>query len=382
MGELGKLDLDRLGGKRTSLGQLIQEDRPCGECGYNLKGLRFGGTCPECGTPIALHRRKKRDPDMGDSPIGYLRALSAGFQLMGAAGIVWIAWLILGSRFSTSTLTLLATGSLVYTGWFCGVLLALRERPFARRRREEKAGPPEWFALRLSILITQAFGFVALGAIVANVGGGSMFWAIVAMAALLIVMGGWPGLAIYLSRLAWWAGDDQLSVRLTALGFWLGALGAAWVFLGVMPASIVTPLGKFASIPIFLVYAALTVLMMIIILRMSTTVRWAQINARNVRARDRRMAQRAKEVAERARAEREAEIAAGGGTAMSSDQEALLAEIERKHREMAAREAEQGDAVPPEPMPGRQHVVESGDNVETFGLEEEGERGAGPTERA
>ena len=36
----------------------VEDDRQCDQCGYNLRGLRFGGRCPECGTTI----RYRRDP--------------------------------------------------------------------------------------------------------------------------------------------------------------------------------------------------------------------------------------------------------------------------------------------------------------------------------
>src|SRR5262245_56679789 len=35
-------------------GAAIERDAPCNKCGYNLRGLRIGDKCPECGTPIVL----------------------------------------------------------------------------------------------------------------------------------------------------------------------------------------------------------------------------------------------------------------------------------------------------------------------------------------
>jgi len=32
--------------------EVLQEDRACARCGYNLRGLRSDGMCPECGAPI------------------------------------------------------------------------------------------------------------------------------------------------------------------------------------------------------------------------------------------------------------------------------------------------------------------------------------------
>ena len=33
---------------------IIDTDRPCLGCGYNLRGLRAGINCPECGLPSVL----------------------------------------------------------------------------------------------------------------------------------------------------------------------------------------------------------------------------------------------------------------------------------------------------------------------------------------
>jgi uncharacterized repeat protein (TIGR04138 family) len=39
-------------GNHAPDGEVINEDLPCDECGYNLRGLREGHRCPECGAPI------------------------------------------------------------------------------------------------------------------------------------------------------------------------------------------------------------------------------------------------------------------------------------------------------------------------------------------
>jgi hypothetical protein len=42
----------------SSTAGALSEDTPCGECGYNLRGLTVENLCPECGTPISksMHR--------------------------------------------------------------------------------------------------------------------------------------------------------------------------------------------------------------------------------------------------------------------------------------------------------------------------------------
>lgn len=65
----------------------IQADRPCVQCGYNLRGLQPTGACPECGTPVADSLRGKLlkycSPD-------YLAQLHRGVFLIQTAIIIQI----------------------------------------------------------------------------------------------------------------------------------------------------------------------------------------------------------------------------------------------------------------------------------------------------
>ena len=38
----------------AGLAQVVTADSPCRKCGYNLRGLRGDGRCPECGTPVGV----------------------------------------------------------------------------------------------------------------------------------------------------------------------------------------------------------------------------------------------------------------------------------------------------------------------------------------
>lgn len=69
-------------------GRVVLGDRPCPNCEYNLVGLRTGGLCPECGTPIRVSQR--RDGNMGDAPPAFLRAqaLAAWMVVAGAGGVL------------------------------------------------------------------------------------------------------------------------------------------------------------------------------------------------------------------------------------------------------------------------------------------------------
>jgi predicted Zn-ribbon and HTH transcriptional regulator len=72
---------------RVPVDSVIMEARPCRKCGYDLKGLRVGGKCPECGEPIRARRKSfgPREGTLSDAPPAYIRALRSGFWIMTAA---------------------------------------------------------------------------------------------------------------------------------------------------------------------------------------------------------------------------------------------------------------------------------------------------------
>lgn len=60
-------------------GRLIEKDKPCRYCGYNLRGLRLGGRCPECGTTIVLENSLQ--DALVHAPLQVIRRLRLGFWL-------------------------------------------------------------------------------------------------------------------------------------------------------------------------------------------------------------------------------------------------------------------------------------------------------------
>jgi hypothetical protein len=55
--------------------RLATQDVPCLRCGYNLRGLKIDGLCPECGAPIA---RSLHGNLLGYSAPEYVAKLQAG----------------------------------------------------------------------------------------------------------------------------------------------------------------------------------------------------------------------------------------------------------------------------------------------------------------
>lgn len=105
--------------------RMVEADRPCPHCAFNLKGLGVEGHCPECGqkftaesSPIVkIDTRSKPGPSamevrFYDVPLNVLRRLAQGTSLM------WIGSLILfgGLALSWVTLTLTRMNWLQDTG--------------------------------------------------------------------------------------------------------------------------------------------------------------------------------------------------------------------------------------------------------------------------
>lgn len=66
--------------KPLMAGRIIDHDRDCEACGYNLRGLRIGGRCPECGVSIRLGGASARDA-LSDAPLADVRRLRNGAHL-------------------------------------------------------------------------------------------------------------------------------------------------------------------------------------------------------------------------------------------------------------------------------------------------------------
>ncbi len=113
--------------------RVVGEDRACRQCGYNIRGLRTDGRCPECGRPVGLSiygdLLKFSDPT-------YVRGLARGallilygiaFMFIAIVGIV-IVLIALHNASLAKVLMLLATlvGSLLH---FAGAWLLTEPDP-------------------------------------------------------------------------------------------------------------------------------------------------------------------------------------------------------------------------------------------------------------
>lgn len=91
----------RQGPGSSDLFDVIDDDTPCRKCGYNLRGLRIPGVCPECGEPTGERAREhapgaeRHGPaSYHDLPIGELRRLSViGRSIGWGMSVMAAGWL-------------------------------------------------------------------------------------------------------------------------------------------------------------------------------------------------------------------------------------------------------------------------------------------------
>jgi hypothetical protein len=238
-------------------GDIIQDDRVCPGCSYNLKGLRTGDRCPECAMPIPMRVGARHGWMMTHSPVEYLHGLAHGsIWMLASAGVlvgslVWIgvelAW---NSSFSRPVGIFAVLAAI---GWLIGVCMVTVPRP------QEPGNPgtrvAEWRKLRWTARVSQ-FAWVLGTGLVLNAGwmaaaaaaGGSptvsslgvsaadqaeslFFWG---CGFLVVGLIGLSAVAFYLALLADWADDPALARKLRLTPFAL--LGAA-ILAGLMIAA-------------------------------------------------------------------------------------------------------------------------------------------------
>jgi hypothetical protein len=257
---------------------LVEQDRPCPACGYNLKGLAVGGVCPECGRAIALAAKKGESDTLVDAPRHYLHRfatsltvafLGLSLNLLGlftVVGIIAINGVLVFYRLGgpkklawgvnwqirTPSNTLIGIAFLIGAGiWLGGLLVATLPRPTPPAAPESRS--EEWKRLRLAVWILEA-GWLACAAIIlilalaaptplpvtaAGVAPVMPAWVGIASSlALLAAFAGLVGLlptAILLGRYADWIPDTELGWRLRTSAWSIGVFGTLILVTGVTP---------------------------------------------------------------------------------------------------------------------------------------------------
>lgn len=229
----------------------IVQDRPCPRCSYNLKGLRTGDRCPECGTPIKRAARAQLATAVSDVPIEYLRVMRLGAMLvciglpLGAITMVIGIVMITASGAKSDVFLIAALG---FACWYAGVFLLHTDQPGAveeSRISDEGSGPrPAYWKWRLANRILgaapatamlMASAAIQLMSPITGATTSSQLLTILAAATGLIGLLAFFSVCYYQAMIADWVGDSEMGYRfrtaplVATLGG--GIFGSAFVFI-------------------------------------------------------------------------------------------------------------------------------------------------------
>lgn len=220
----------------TPVARIITHDRACHRCAYNLKGLKTGDRCPECGTPIRVQR--VGGGSMTEAPMAYLDRLAwwstAGVVLLGATLGFMVA---AGFMPSGSPITVFLAGGAALTSGLWALAVYRTTEPRRLGEASTINTDEEWRGLRTwtRVLACAAPAGLAIAFVCATVAYGraasaaagavvtpSPFLAWCMVGAGVLLLAGFVGLFLtgaYWSLLADWANDMALAMSLRAAPF-------------------------------------------------------------------------------------------------------------------------------------------------------------------
>lgn len=286
-------------------GTVILDDRNCRKCGYALKGLRTSGKCPECGTAIRRSSSRKGE-SLVEAPKEYLDELRFAANLLGAcvaalSVLVPLLAALVNGQGAGGVATVAGVLFVLACAWVWSVWVVTAPRrltkPTPINLHKEWNGS-RWTARAMLACAPLALLSTAVAAIYSPLPPANSFATLLWTSASICALGTFFGLAplaIHLSRLASWANDDALAMRMRVAAFSLSVAGpvafACFAFAGSFPAIAfaVSTLGVLLM-GSFLVGLGLFI---IGIFQIAAMTRWAFANHLELRARDQRLRDRA-----------------------------------------------------------------------------------------
>lgn len=215
----------------SELKPVIMESRACRNCKYELRGLRIGANCPECGEPIRSRPKtfNAREGTITDADPEYVRGLASGFWLMAGGILVAIGSVVLGvvvSWFGGPANAVSIIGGV--TGavcWCVGAFVISRPRPAVFAERDDPVLDSPKFRLMVRISGSIWIASVLLNGVyqVLEASGASALLQGFVLVMLIIVglvsFVSLVPLCIFVSDMSFWMSDDSGGWRLR---------GAAW----------------------------------------------------------------------------------------------------------------------------------------------------------
>ncbi len=264
-------------------GGLIDVEKQCDQCGYILRGLRYGGACPECGTPIVL----RSDPDLAfhEMPLPLIKQFRvnswiATFSAAGFIGLLVFGRSLVGSAVGVAVPIVGLIIIWIYAVWRLTPVLDQPQAAahgFSREGRLRVAArwlQLGWVAAALSIPLSVLFSRSTFG---------------VGLFTTLFFVGLGLGLlgllcfVIFLRRFAGWVGDE-FGERAFNLAVWGNVIAIPLAF-GL--ANMIFGLGPFLIIvvPLFVLPVAALLLVSLLafpvgLLSLSRSVDWSVVHSR------------------------------------------------------------------------------------------------------
>ncbi len=267
---------------------VVDEDLLCNQCGYNLRGLKKRGVCPECGHAFGTSssaNSRRLGSKIETLPAAELRRVSRGCLLVLSGWAALMGWMVcrLWGVEALMTGPMMAAGA---AGVFFGATL-LAPAGFALR------GGAAWKtpigAAMLCILAGAGSGVLVEGARLAGWSGPAVAW--VNVFSILAWFAAQCLLCVRMSSLAADASDDSLASR-----FW-GLMWACSFFgpFGVLSAALFLQANLMVCIGILFIPAALIgcqVAFAVFVIQLSRNYQWAIRYQASLAGRDRRLRER------------------------------------------------------------------------------------------
>lgn len=214
---MSPIDTRELAG--MTLGNQTVEARSCPHCDYDLKGLKIGGNCPECGSPIRVEAGSTYADNLAYAPRRYLRRLTAAMACSALFGVL-TALAFVSALFSPSAGPIDGVIAAVLAMALAGsVWMVVQPRPAQSRDGDAVLDGPlcRNAAWGLTLALCPAGVFLAL--MLGNAAWNELALITAFVLAGLVGLAGVLALGIYLLMLANWANED---------GAQAAAVGGAW----------------------------------------------------------------------------------------------------------------------------------------------------------
>ena len=264
-------------------GGLIEVDKQCDQCGYILRGLRYGGACPECGTPIIL--RLDRDVPFHEMPLPLIKQFRvnswiATLSVAGFVSLLVFARSLAGSGVSMAGLMMALIIAWIYAVWRLTPVLDQPQAAaygFAREGRLRLAARWLQFGWVLAALSIPA------GAVFSGSAVGWTFFLVLFFVGVGLGLVGLAALSLFLKRFAEWV-RDEFAEKAFNLAVWGNLIAVPLTFA---IANLVFRLNPFLLIVSFVIVLPIAALLLVSLLAfpigllsLSRSVDWSVVHSR------------------------------------------------------------------------------------------------------